>query len=106
MLPNKQDETKAEAKTKTYIKHSGWLGVEEVEVEIIETDDERVIVKALQGYPFDMWYASRDVPSNAKPIFHNDTYWYNEKIVSISQIIKRSNSSHCEVNAREQGDGS
>jgi len=83
-------EIKTQSQTKNYIVHSGWLGKSEIEVEIIEIENERAIVKATQGFPFDMWHESREIPCGAKCVFHNDTYWYDAKIVSVHKITNQS----------------
>lgn len=72
--------------TKAYVMHRGWLGEYGVEVTVEEYTEGRCIVKAVRGYPFDMWRESRDIPCGAQKLSRHDTYWYDSKIVSLSAV--------------------
>lgn len=76
---------------KKYIIHNGWLGKDKVEVEVIELFEDKAVVKALQGCPFDMWRDDSSIPSNAHSVFRHDTYWFDSKIVRVSQIMIEKN---------------
>lgn len=76
---------------KKYIVHSGWLGKSKVEVEVIEVYNEKAVVKAIEGFPFDMWHENSSIPSTARCTFYMDTYWYDSKIIPISQLITENN---------------
>jgi hypothetical protein len=73
--------------TKAFVIHAGWLGKNEVEVTLERFIGSDVVVKAVKGHPFDMWQGARNIPNDAKVAFHNDTYWYDSKIVSIGAVV-------------------
>lgn len=72
---------------KATVIHNGWLGRNEIEVTLEAFRDDEVIVKAIEGHPFDMMDDDRRIPSGAKMKFHHDTYWYDAKIVKQSSVI-------------------
>ncbi len=72
--------------SKAYVMHRGWLGVNEVEVTIEGYAEDRCIVKAVEGHPFDLWIDARNIPNGAHVRYHHDTYWYDAKIVPLSAV--------------------
>lgn len=73
--------------SKAYVMHRGLLGISKVEVTVEGYSEDRCIVKAVEGHPFDLWHEARNIPDGAKCRFRHDAYWYDAKIVPLSAVI-------------------